>query len=115
MAKGEFCKIDNLKPSQRTTEYIDQINHIVDMSTVLDKILMAVPFFQIFAGRESYKGVALASASYNATTYDWTLYYEAVASVDSIKRGRLEQIALKASLETHGEERKFWECVYNAL
>ncbi len=107
MAKREFCKIDNLKPSQRTMEYIEQMNNVVDMSTVLERILMAVPFFQIFAGRDSYKGVALASASYNAKTYDWTLYYEAVASVDSIKRGRLEQIALKASLETHGEERKF--------
>lgn len=115
MAKREYCKIQGLKPSPRTMNYIDQMNHITDMSTVLERIMKSLPFFQIFAGRDSYRGVAITSASYNASTYDWMLYHESVMAIDSIKRERLEQIALKASLETSGEERKFWECVYNAL
>ncbi|WP_333005130.1 hypothetical protein [Vibrio coralliilyticus] len=115
MAKREYCKIQGLKPSPRTMNYIDQMNHNTDMSTVLERIMKSLPFFQIFAGRDSYRGVAIASASYNASTYDWKLYHESVMAIDSIKRERLEQIALKASLETSGEERKFWECVYNAL
>ncbi|WP_252724465.1 hypothetical protein [Vibrio hepatarius] len=81
----------------------------------LERIIKVLPFFQIFAGRDSYRGVAIASASYNATTYDWNLYHESVMAIAPIKRERLEQIALKASLDTSGEERKFWECVYNAL
>jgi len=115
MAKREYCKIQGLKPSPRTMEYIEQMNYITDMSTVLERIIKVLPFFQIFAGRDSYKGVAIASASYNATTYDWNLYHESVMAIAPIKRERLEQIALKASLDTSGEERKFWECVYNAL
>lgn len=115
MVKGEFCRVDGFKPSARTQEYIEQMNHITDMRSILDKIIKAVPFFQIFAGRDSYKGVAIASASYNATTYDWVLYQDAVAAVGALERSRLVQISGMAALNTHGEERKFWECVHNAL
>ena len=50
-------------------------------------------------------GVVIASVSYNATTYDWNLYHESVMAIAPVKRERLEQIALKASLDTSGEER----------
>ena len=115
MAKREFCSINNMKPSQRTIDYIEKMNDIVDMASLLDNVIKTVPFFHIFAGRRSYSGVAISSASYSATTYQWTLYYEAVSSVDEVRRTRLEQVALQAALEMHGEERKFWECIYNAL
>lgn len=115
MVKKEFCSINNMSPSQRTIDYIEKMNDIVDMTSLLESFIKTIPFFHIFAGRRSYNGVAISSATYNATTYQWTIYYEAVASVDDIKRARLEQIALQGALEMHGEERKFWECIYNAL
>ncbi|EFP95118.1 hypothetical protein [Vibrio caribbeanicus] len=115
MAKREYCKIQGLKPSPRTMAYIEQMNHITDMSTILDRIMKVIPFFQIFAGRGSYKGLSLASASYNVETYNWNLYHDTVMAIEPVKRERLEQIALSATLNTSGEERKFWECVYNAL
>ncbi|MBP3140813.1 hypothetical protein ACTFQF_06155 [Aliivibrio fischeri] len=115
MAKQEYCSIKGFEPSNRTKEYIEQMDHITDMSSVLEKILFAIPFFQIFAGRDSYKGVALASASYNVSTYDWQLYESAVKAIAPIERERLENVAMRAMLDTSGEERKFWECVYNAL
>ena len=115
MAKQEFCDIKGFEPSNRTKEYIEQMNHITDMSSVLDKILFSIPFFQIFAGRGSYSGVSLASASYQVSTYNWTLYSDAVKAVGDIERKQLENVAFKAYMDTHGEESKFWSCVYNAL
>ncbi|GLT18235.1 hypothetical protein GCM10007938_20130 [Vibrio zhanjiangensis] len=54
MVKGEFCRVEGCRPSVRMQEYVEQMNHITDMNSVLDNVIKAVPFFQIFAGRDAY-------------------------------------------------------------
>ncbi|MDO6706768.1 hypothetical protein [Photobacterium sp. 1_MG-2023] len=115
MAKGEFCEVKDFKPSPRTLELIDQMNHIQDMSSVLQNILSAAPSFQILMGRNTYAYATAGGIVYNTATYDWNLLEEAFKGIGKIKRDRLTTTAGFGMIDTHGEERKFWECVYNAL
>ncbi|WP_220719178.1 hypothetical protein [Agarivorans litoreus] len=115
MSKGSFCHLQGFEPSDRTLRYIEQMNDTVEMASLLDKLIGIVPFFQIFAGRGTYKSAELISTGYQITTYNWELYANALKSIPEIKRRKLEDIAGTASIYTHGKERRFWECVYNAL
>lgn len=113
--KGVFCNIDSFEPSSRTIDAIEEMNRVINMSSLLEKILMAVPAFQIFAGRNTYTSVTLGATARNIKTYDWELFAQSVKSVDSIRRARLEQIAYSTASLSMGKERDFWGCVYNAL
>ncbi|PSW04465.1 hypothetical protein [Photobacterium lipolyticum] len=112
---SDFCQVNHFEPSFKTKEAIEDMNNIVEMSSYLDTILRAIPFFQIFADRNSYLGVSTVSASYQISTSDWKSYADAISAVPQIKRNRLEFIAGQAMNSTMGEESKFWGCVYNAL
>ncbi|MDW6004002.1 hypothetical protein [Vibrio mangrovi] len=113
--KGDFCKIEGFKPSSQTTDAINRMNEIIDMSGVLEKLLMGVPVYQIFAGRDTYISATIASIGYNVTTYDWQLFADSVKSVGKIRRVQLEKIANEMALFSIGKEYKFWRCVGNAL
>jgi len=113
--KGNFCDISGFKPSRRTQDAIKEMNEVVEMSSYLDKAIRLVPFYHIFAGRKSYTGVSTANAGWNASTYEWKLFSEAIRSVDSIQRRRLENIALTTAGLSMGKEKEFWTCIYNAL
>ncbi len=113
--KGDFCVINGFEPTSRTIDAIDEMNHVVKMSSLLEKVLMFVPSFQIFAGRDTYIGATLGSTARNIQAYDWELFAQAVKSVDPIRRARLEQIAYNTASLSMGKEKEFWTCVYNAL
>jgi hypothetical protein len=113
--KGDYCNVGMFEPSSRTNDAIAEMNRIIDMANLLERILMVVPFFQMFAGRKSFAGVSTASAGYQVSTSDWNTFSDAIKGVEGIKRKKLEQVAFTASYSSIGEERKFWECVYNAL
>lgn len=112
---GNFCHVDAFEPSQRTKLAIDEMNRIINMSDLLTTIIAAVPFFQIFAGRQSYLGVATTNASYQISTYDWKMFQDALQGVQGIKRKKLNAIAVTNAYLTTGEEKKFWRCVENAF
>lgn len=113
--KGDFCNISGFKPTSRTIDAVNEINNVVKMSSFLEKILMFVPSFQIFVGRDTYLSGTLVATANNINTYDWELFAQAVKGVDSIRRSRLEQIAYSTAGLSTGKEREFWVCVYNAL
>ncbi|NRD73246.1 hypothetical protein HQQ94_08315 [Shewanella sp. VB17] len=113
--KGNFCNVGKFTPSGRAKDAIKDMNNVLDMSSILSKIISMVPFFQIFAGKNSFLGVATASASYNVRTYEWQAFADAVNGIELVKKERLFFIATQAELYSVGEERKFWRCVSNAL
>ncbi|QMV16768.1 hypothetical protein [Vibrio spartinae] len=119
--KGDFRTISGFVPTSRTVDAVNDMNDVINMSSLLEKILMFIPAFQIFAGRNTYTNVTLASTAQNIKDYDWVMFAQAVQSIDTVKRERLEKIAFQAALlsmgkeRTLGKERTFWECVYNAL
>ncbi|PKF80633.1 hypothetical protein CW749_05510 [Vibrio sp. vnigr-6D03] len=113
--KSDFCSIDGYRPSKRTLTAIDEMNNVIKMSNYLDKIVALLPFYQIFAGRSSYRGVALTSAGWNASTYDWKLFNEAMMAIPEIKRVRLENIAEREMMFGMGKDYDFWKCVFNSL
>ena len=113
--KGDFCNIGKFEPSGRTKDAIKDMNHVIAMASLLQNILSVVPFFQMFVGRDSFYGVATASAGYQVSTSDWQTFADAIKSVDKMKRARLEYIAGRAELSSMGEEQKFWRCVSNAI
>lgn len=113
--KGDYCNIGTFTPSSRTIDAIKEMNRVTDMASLLDRILTFVPFFQIFAGRSTYAFAGIMSQGYQVKTSDWDTFAGAVSGVNKVKRGRLELIAMRTADFSLGEERKFWECVYNAL
>ena len=113
--KGDYCNVGNFEPSGRTKDSIKAMNHVIDMASLLQNILLAVPFFQMFVGRDSFYGVATASAGYQVSTSDWQVFSDALKGVDLMERHQLRLIATKAEWSSMGEEQKFWECVVNAL
>ncbi|ASA56775.1 hypothetical protein [Vibrio gazogenes] len=113
--KGDFCKIEGFKPTPRTIDAISKMNKIIDMSNVLEKLLVGVPIYQIFAGRDTYMSITIGSLGYNVTTYDWQLFADSVKNVGKIRRAQLEKIADEMSLFSMGKEYKFWRCIANAL
>ncbi|SIO92679.1 hypothetical protein [Vibrio spartinae] len=113
--KGDFRTISGFVPTSRTVDAVNDMNDVINMSSLLEKILMFIPAFQIFAGRNTYTNVTLASTAQNIKDYDWVMFAQAVQSIDTVKRERLEKIAFQAALLSMGKERTFWECVYNAL
>lgn len=113
--KGNYCNIKGFKPSQRTKNAIKDMNNVIQMSSYLDKLVALIPFYHIFAGRKSYAGVAISSAGWNASTYEWGLFNDAMMAIPLIKRRRLENIAENEMLYATGKDYEFWTCVYNSL
>ncbi|WP_306331993.1 hypothetical protein [Vibrio injensis] len=113
--KGDFCNISNFTPTSRTLEAINDMNNVIKMSNYLENIISLLPFYQIFAGRNSYTGVAITSAGWNAYTYDWENFSEAMMAIPKIKRERLEYISYNQMLYATGKDYDFWKCVYNSL
>ncbi|EMK3325750.1 hypothetical protein HGG78_18240 [Vibrio aestuarianus] len=113
--KGDFCNIKNFTPTSRTLEGINDMNNVIQMSNYLENIINLLPFYQIFAGRNSYAGVAITSAGWNAYTYDWKSFSEAIMAIPQIKRERLEYISYNQMLYAKGKDYDFWKCVYNSF
>ncbi len=61
--KSDFCSISGFVPTSRTVDAINDMNDVINMSSLLERILMFVPAFQIFAGRNTYTSVTLASTA----------------------------------------------------
>lgn len=113
--KGDYCSIEGFEPTSRTKEAVKRMNEVVDMSELLEKLLMGVPVYQIFAGRDTYFSATVASVGYNISTYDWRLFADAVKGVGTIRQRKLEAIADEMALYSRGKEYEFWKCVSNAL
>ena len=113
--KGDYCNVGNFTPSQDTKLAIAEMNRIIDMAHWLQMILSVVPFFQIFVGRDSFYGVTTAAAGYQITTSDWQTFADALSGVNELKKERLRFVVKSAEMYSMGEERKFWECVSNAI
>ncbi|ODQ00893.1 MULTISPECIES: hypothetical protein [unclassified Salinivibrio] len=113
--KGDYCSIEGFEPTSKTTDAVNQMNKVVDMSSLLENVLMAAPSFSIFAGRDTYLSANMGAISYNLVGYNWKLFSEAVVGVSAIRRAKLEQIAASTADISMGKEREFWICVYNSL
>lgn len=113
--KRDYCNIEGFEPTEKTKDAIKRMNDIVDMSNVLEELLMGVPVYQIFAGRNTYLSATVGGIGYNVSTYDWKMFSEAVKSVGKIRRYRLDAIADEMALYSRGKEYEFWRCVSNAL
>jgi len=78
-------------------------------------MLMFTPFFQIFVGPSHKALPSAAPSSYQLSVQDWILFADSIRAVGLIERRQLEKIAFSVANTARGDERKFWECVYNAL
>ncbi|MFM2483161.1 hypothetical protein [Celerinatantimonas sp. YJH-8] len=113
--KGDFCGIDDFRPSTETLDAIEQINHVINISHILHKILVGTPFFQIFAGRNTYAWASIPAQGYQVSTTDWEIFQESLKAVDNIQKERIEAIATSQALFAKGKDAIFWECMVNAL
>lgn len=113
--KGDFCNIDGFIPSSRTLDAIKEMNDVVQLSKFLEQIVSLLPFYQIFSGRSSYRGVSLSASGWNASTYDWKSFSEAIMAIPLIKRNRLENISYNQMLYSTGKDYAFWKCIYNSF
>lgn len=115
--KDHYCEVKVFTPSRDTKAAIKEMNRISNLSTLLERILIFVPFFQIFVGPSHRAAPILpaATSTYQLSIQDWKLFADSVRAIGHIKRRQLEKIAFGVADNTTGDERKFWECVYNAL
>jgi len=113
--KGNFCQIQGFKPSRRSLKAIEEMNQVIEMSGLLEKIIPLLPFYSIFSGRKTYDIVTIGAAGWQANTYDWENFRKAMLAVPAVKRRRLENIANLQRLHSKGKEYEFWTCVYNSL
>ncbi|BDU41054.1 hypothetical protein [Vibrio nigripulchritudo] len=109
--KGDFCNINGFTPSDKTIRAIDEMNHTIEMTSLLEKIMMIVPLVEIFMN----KGVSMKSTAKNVTKFDWEQFAQSVKGISKLERSTLERIAISTADRTMGKEREFWLCVYNAL
>ncbi|CCN72772.1 conserved hypothetical protein [Vibrio nigripulchritudo SFn27] len=109
--KGDFCNINGFKPSARTVDAIAEMNEVIKMASWLEKIMMVVPLFEIFAN----KGMSVPKAARNITKFDWEQFAQATKGISDVRRKQLETIAMKTAHRSTGKEYEFWTCVYNAL
>lgn len=113
--KGDFCGIDDFKPSSETLEAIAQMNRIVKITDILHNTLIGTPFFQIFAGRSTYTWASISVQGYQVYATDWDVLRQSLGAVKSIRRERLETIATGQALFAKGKDEIFWRCMVNAL
>lgn len=113
--KGDYCNVGKFDPSSRTIDAIAEMNRVTDMANLLDRILMVVPFFQVFAGRSTYNWASFVSMGWQVSQSDWNTFAGAVNGIEPIKRAQLERIAMETADKSMGAEGDFWRCVYNAL
>lgn len=113
--KGDYCTVGKFFPSSRTVDAISDMNHITEMANLLERIVIVVPFFQVFVGRKTYAFTEMISMGRQVQTSDWLMFSGALKGVSLIQRGQLERIAFQASFYSTGEEKNFGDCVYNAL
>ncbi|MEZ8095621.1 hypothetical protein L4D00_10515 [Photobacterium swingsii] len=113
--KGNFCHIQGFKPGIRSLKAIEEMNKVIEMSSLLERIIPLLPFYSIFAGRKTYGVVTVGAAGWQANTYDWDNFRKAMLAIPAIKRRRLENIANMQRLHSKGKEYEFWTCVYNSL
>ncbi|CAM3707947.1 hypothetical protein VA7868_02918 [Vibrio aerogenes CECT 7868] len=119
--KGDFCNIDSFKPTSNTLDGIKEMNRVINISNMLERILAGVPLFQLFASRSPAGSivingsVSVATTGYNVTRYDWNLFSQALKGVGDERRSQLQKIAGVMAFTSSGKDYDFWRCVSNAL
>lgn len=109
-----FDDMENFVPTSRTIDALVDIENKADMGTILGGLAVAVPFFQIFVGRDSYTVVNIVNLGYQVSTQDWVVFAGALSGVSRITRNQINAIATTEAWFSSGDDAVFWRCVYNA-
>ncbi len=111
---SKFCDIKNLKPGDKSTKALEEIEKTLNLTKALEALSLFGTLYNIFAGKAT-RVPSAASQAANIKMYDWERLHGAMKGIDVIKRNRVEQIIVMAMMDTSGEEKKFWQCMYNTL
>ena len=111
---SDFCAVEDFDPSTRTKQYIKEMNDVADLSNLLSSALSASVLINIFSGRSTRAASSIGSAGYNISSYNWSLFQDAMNSVSAIRRNRL-RLASSGYMYSSGKDKLFWRCIVNAL
>lgn len=111
---SKFCDIKNLKPSDKTTKALEELEKVLQLTKALEALSIFGALYNLFAGKAT-RVPSAASQAANIKMYDWERLHGAMKGIDTIKRSRVELIIVGAMLDTSGEEKKFWQCMRNTL
>ena len=115
-SKYEFCGIANFQPGPITISAIEEINRVTSMTKLLKGVLGAAPIILIFASPGTSNSAAnVALTGYSITQTDWMQLAITMKNLNVIEKKRLRDIINYAQRDTHGAEKRFWNCMNSAV
>ncbi|MCL1126007.1 hypothetical protein [Shewanella surugensis] len=84
------------------------------MGSLLGKIIVLIPFFSIFAGRNTYALASMIGQGWQVSQTDWVTFSDALAAAPEITRVKIQTFAEKEWFLSSGNDALFWRCVANA-
>ena len=96
------------KPSKEAIEHIQRIHELGDLLT---SVMAGSAVVKIFLSRS----VRTLEVAYNISSYEWAAWAQAMNTISSFKRARIQQIASMHLIDNQTilttEEVEFWEAV----
>ncbi|MGI9280674.1 MAG: hypothetical protein ACR2PX_13785 [Endozoicomonas sp.] len=108
----KYCDIRSFEPDEQTVKALKKIERQTKLSNTLKTLVSTVPLYKIFV-EPAPKG----KTTFDALTYDWLAFEQALKSINKYHRRRIWEIASSESLysDSHNQKnRLFWECIQNA-
>ncbi len=98
--------IDHVEFSQRSQDAIEEIRKVERFSMSLQRVAVGGVVLNIFAGNNSLQ------SSYAITSTDFVALSKALASIPSIARRRISNIAQESAFYVNDlDEKQFWSAV----
>ncbi|MDC5708433.1 hypothetical protein [Vibrio europaeus] len=112
MAKLGMCSIYSFKLSPKSKRAVSDIKSILDSGQLLQGVLAATPFYNIFASPSVTKSPF--EKLITIREHDWDTFVKAMSGAHLHTRNQVFMIANEREVFTYGDEQKFWSCVSNA-
>ncbi|WP_299493912.1 hypothetical protein [uncultured Shewanella sp.] len=109
-----FHSIKNFKPTPRTRNGIKELDRLANMGSYLQKLIVLIPFFGIFVGRDTYSIASFINYGWQVSQTDWVTFDQALAAAPEITRTKINAFAEKEWFVASGNDALFWRCVANA-
>lgn len=112
MARLGMCSIRNFKLNKKSKRAVTDIKSILESGRLLQGVLAATPFYNIFATPSVTKSPF--ETLITVREHDWDTFVKAMAGARQHTRNQIFMIANEREVFTYGDEQKFWSCVSNA-
>ena len=109
-----FESIRDFKPSNRTLDGIEEIERLANMGTILGSLIVTIPFFSIFVGKDTYAWASMVNQGWQLSQTDWVAFSGALSGANEITRLKIYTVANQQWFLANGDDAVFWKCVANA-